>query len=141
MYDHILVPIDLEHIQASEKAVETACQMARDYNAVVHFLSVVAPLNALAASYFPKDYKHTLSEAASKSLHEYTAENIADDIQIQHIITHGAVYDQVIEVQQKISADLIVMASHRPELRDYLLGPNAARVVRHAPCTVMVVRP
>ena len=36
--------------------------------------------------------------------------------------------------------DLIVMASHRPELKDYLIGPNAARVVRHADCSVQVVR-
>jgi nucleotide-binding universal stress UspA family protein len=35
---------------------------------------------------------------------------------------------------------MIVMASHRPELKDYLLGPNAARVVRHAECSVLVVR-
>jgi nucleotide-binding universal stress UspA family protein len=35
---------------------------------------------------------------------------------------------------------VIVLASHRPELKDYLLGPNAARVVRHAKCSVLVVR-
>ena len=32
------------------------------------------------------------------------------------------------------------MASHRPELRDYLIGPNAARVMRHADASVLVVR-
>jgi nucleotide-binding universal stress UspA family protein len=32
------------------------------------------------------------------------------------------------------------MGSHRPELSDYLLGPNAGKVVRHAKCSVMVVR-
>ena len=37
-------------------------------------------------------------------------------------------------------AELIVMASHRPELRDYLIGPNAARVMRHADASVLVVR-
>ena len=40
----------------------------------------------------------------------------------------------------KLKCDLIVMASHRPELKDYLLGPNAARVVRHARQSVFVVR-
>jgi len=34
-----------------------------------------------------------------------------------------------------------VLASHRPDLKDYLLGPNAARVVRHADRSVFVVRP
>jgi nucleotide-binding universal stress UspA family protein len=40
----------------------------------------------------------------------------------------------------KLGCDAIVMAAHRPELRDYLLGPNAARVVRHANQSVLVVR-
>ncbi len=35
---------------------------------------------------------------------------------------------------------MIVMASHRPEMSDYLLGPNAARVVRHARRSVSVIR-
>jgi nucleotide-binding universal stress UspA family protein len=37
-------------------------------------------------------------------------------------------------------ADLIVMASHRPELKDDLLGANAARVVRPSKRSVLVVR-
>lgn len=43
-------------------------------------------------------------------------------------------------VEDMLGADLIVMASQRPELKDYLLGPNAARVVRHAEQSVLVVR-
>jgi glycine betaine/choline ABC-type transport system substrate-binding protein len=44
------------------------------------------------------------------------------------------------EAQEELPADLIVMASHRPSLKDYLLGPNAAHVARHARCTVYIVR-
>lgn len=40
----------------------------------------------------------------------------------------------------KLGCDLIVLSSHRPEMRDYLIGPNAARVVRHAKQSVLVVR-
>ena len=35
---------------------------------------------------------------------------------------------------------MIVMASHDPVLSDYLLGSVAARVVRHAHCSVLVAR-
>ena len=49
-------------------------------------------------------------------------------------------YEVILAVAKGIDADLIVMASHRPELKDYLLGPNAARVVRHADQSVLVVR-
>ena len=46
----------------------------------------------------------------------------------------------ILATAKKVRADLIVMAAHRPEFRDYLLGPNAYRVVRHAECSVLVVR-
>jgi universal stress protein F len=38
------------------------------------------------------------------------------------------------------AVDCIVIASHRPGLQDYLLGSTAGRVVRHARCSVHVVR-
>ena len=59
---------------------------------------------------------------------------------MQHIVTAGNVYESIINVGKKIHADLIVMSAHRPELKDYLLGPNAARVVRHSDRSVLVVR-
>ena len=60
-----------------------------------------------------------------------------------HYLHHGPggrVYDQIIEAANRLNADAIVMGSHAPELSDYLLGPNAARVVRHARQSVFVVR-
>ena len=36
--------------------------------------------------------------------------------------------------------DLIIVASHRPGLQDYFLGSTAAKVVRHAKCSVLVIR-
>ena len=55
-------------------------------------------------------------------------------------VAQGTVYKIVIDTADGIGADLIVMASHRPERRDYLLGANAARVVRHSEKSVLVVR-
>ncbi|HJO73056.1 MAG TPA: universal stress protein [Rhodospirillales bacterium] len=43
-------------------------------------------------------------------------------------------------IAEDIECSLIVMASTQPEHQDYFLGPNAARVVRHAKCSVLVVR-
>ena len=56
------------------------------------------------------------------------------------MIAEGTIYERIIHCAEKTSADLIIMGAHRPELKDYLLGPNAARVVRHAECSVLVVR-
>ena len=42
--------------------------------------------------------------------------------------------------RKKAGADLIVVGSHRPAMKDYLLGTNAAPVVRHATCSMLVAR-
>jgi universal stress protein F len=43
-------------------------------------------------------------------------------------------------VAAELPADLIVMAAHRPQPGDFLIGSNAERVSRRARCTVMLVR-
>ncbi len=59
---------------------------------------------------------------------------------VRHIVGVGTAYHEVLRAANKGGADLVVLGAHRPDLRDYLLGPNAARVVRHARCSVYVVR-
>jgi nucleotide-binding universal stress UspA family protein len=46
----------------------------------------------------------------------------------------------ILEVAEEKAADLIIIASHQPGLQDYFLGSTAAKVVRHAKCSVLVVR-
>ena len=52
----------------------------------------------------------------------------------------GGIGGGILHLAEQLEADLIVLASHRPEMRDWLIGANAARVVRHARCSVLVVR-
>ena len=56
------------------------------------------------------------------------------------IVRNGVVFDEVVLQAKQSDVDAIVMASAKPKLRSYLLGSNAAKVVRHAPCSVFVVR-
>ncbi len=81
-----------------------------------------------------------MTAKALEHLHAFAKEHIPDDVRVQHVVGEGTVYEVILKIAGDINADLIVMGSHRPELKDYLLGPNAARVVRHANCSVMVVR-
>ena len=63
-----------------------------------------------------------------------------DGTSVSQSVRQGTVYREILAEADAVGADLIVMGSHRPELKDYLLGPNAARVVRHAQTSVLVVR-
>ena len=46
----------------------------------------------------------------------------------------------ILDYAEQMKADCIVIASHDPGIQDYFLGSTAARVVRHAHCSVHVVR-
>ncbi len=56
------------------------------------------------------------------------------------VVENGTVYREIVEAAKDLNIDDIVMGAHRPSLSDYLLGPNSARVARHAGCSVTVVR-
>jgi nucleotide-binding universal stress UspA family protein len=65
----------------------------------------------------------------------------ASDLNPNILVTHGAsIYAEILGVAAEAEADLVVVGSHRPAMKDYLLGTNAARVVRHARCSVLVAR-
>ena len=74
------------------------------------------------------------------ALSKFVENNIPDDIETHEHVLHGNIYKGILATADAEGCDLIVLASHRPEMKDYLLGPNAARVVRHARQSVYVVR-
>jgi nucleotide-binding universal stress UspA family protein len=59
---------------------------------------------------------------------------------VEPVILIGNAGHTLTEYAEEIGADLIIVGSHRPEFKDYLLGATAARIVRHAPCSVHVLR-
>jgi len=79
-------------------------------------------------------------EEARKELAKLCAGGVPDGVPVKPMAAYGAIYEQIISVAESIKADLIVMAAHRPAFKDYLLGPNAARVVRHSNRSVLAVR-
>lgn len=141
MYNDILLAIDINNPKTQAKAVETAVRFAKMESATLHVITVVPSFGmSIVGSYFPEGFETKAIESTRQHLHDYTKAHIPTEIPLQHIVAHGTIYEEILKAAREQSVDLIVMASHRPELSDYLLGPNAARVVRHADCSVMVVR-
>jgi nucleotide-binding universal stress UspA family protein len=73
-------------------------------------------------------------------LQDFVRTRVPAEINVRHIVAEGSVYDVIIKTAVQINADAIVMDASRPEQLNYLLGPNVARVVRHATCSVLLVR-
>jgi len=55
-------------------------------------------------------------------------------------VRQGNAAATILDAALAMQADAIVLGSHRPGYRDVLLGSTAARVVRHAKCSVVVDR-
>lgn len=141
MFQHILLAIDLEDKGSWEKVVPEATNYASKFGSIIHIMTVVPNFGmSIVGSFFPKEHEGKMLEDAKTRLHAFAKQHIPAGISVQHIVGHGTAYEEILRMQKKLKCDLIIMGAHRPKMQDYLLGPNAARVVRHAECSVMVVR-
>ncbi|WP_259782475.1 universal stress protein [Aestuariispira ectoiniformans] len=141
MFKHILLAVDLGHPEASALSVPTAVEYAEKFGSTLHVMTVVPDFGmSIVGSFFSKDHEKKMLDEANKQLHAYVKKEIPEGIQVQHIVGHGTAYEEILRVSEEVNCDLIVLGSHRPNMQDYLLGPNAARVVRHANCSVLVIR-
>ncbi|MCZ4272508.1 universal stress protein [Maritalea porphyrae] len=142
MFTSVLLPIDLNQESSWDRALPAAEQIARDYGAKLTIMSVLPTFGLPAVSqYFPEGFEKKAEGAASEALKSFVRDKCTNPDQVKLHLAHGTIYDEILQYAAKIQCDLIVMGSHRPEFKDYLLGPNAARVVRHAKQSVFVVRP
>ena len=140
MFKKILAPIDVTHPESSKLALDAAAKLADSSGAKLTLLNVVADVPNLVAVQLPDNFAEKAEAAAREQLSSIAKSCGLSDGAYETAVGSGAPYHEIIAQARKMGADLIVMASHRPELADYLLGTVAARVVRHANCSVLVVR-
>ena len=141
MYKHILLPVDLEDSASSAQALEAAVVRAQISGATLHVMRVVPDFGmSFVGSFFPDDFAEKALAETSKRLDAYAGANVPDGIPVHQIVAHGKVYDEIIKAADSTGADLIVISAHRPDVSNYLLGSNAARVARHAKQSVLSIR-
>lgn len=135
MYKNILVPIafDEEHDPAS--ALETAKYLV-DEGGHITLLHVMDSVPAFVASQIPQSVR----EEARKRVFEKMQAKLQDLPNSTVHVVDGHAGTTILEFAENNQIDLIVIRSHRPALEDYFLGSTAARVVRHASCSVHVIR-
>ncbi len=141
MFKNILAAVDLTEESSWVKMIPTAIELCQSSGARLTLMTVIPDFGmSIVSQHFPKDYaKNALAETRTR-LGAFASEHIPGGIEKTLVIAQGTVYEEIIRAADDVSADLVVVASHRPSLKDYLLGPNAARVVRHFKRSVLVVR-
>jgi nucleotide-binding universal stress UspA family protein len=141
MYKNILLPVDLNEESSWKKALPTAVEYCHAFGAALHVMTVIPDYRkGIVAQYFPADFEKKAREETDKQLQALIKKLVPQALSTQQHVTRGSIYDQIVQTAKRINADLIVMASHRPGAQDYLIGPNATRVIRHFGGSVLVVR-
>jgi len=136
MYKTILVPVDLAHTERCQPMIEVARKLGGEGSRII-LLYVEEQVPNWIASELPAGILEKSSESAHSELKAMAnAAALRADVEIRS----GHSHNTILSVADEMDADLIVIASHKPGLQDYFLGSTAAKVVRHAGCSVLVVR-
>lgn len=137
MYKQIMVPVDLGHKGDLDKALKTAADLAQHYEVPVCYVGVTSPQPGSVArtpEEFAKKLEQFAQDEAKKHGHQassraYTSHDPSVDID-----------DTLIRAADETGSDLVVMASHAPNVLDYVWPSNGGKVAEHARASVFVVR-
>jgi len=140
-FQSILVPIDFS--AQSERALQYALALARKTRAKLTLLHVVEPIGTPDFLYYPLMVENEkLAKAARERLEKTCARaKIQPALLDRVLVRSGVAFNEIADAARTLHADLIAIATHGyTGLKHVLLGSTTERVVRHAPCPVLVVR-
>jgi len=140
--EKILCPVDFS--DCSKDALRTAIDLARDSGGSLMLIHVVTPTFAAMAeaSFCSADLVMILQNNAGKALQAWRAQAIEGGAKtVDTVCVVGIAWDEIVKSARSQRCDLVVMGTHgRSGLKHVLLGSVAENVVRHAPCSVLIVR-
>jgi len=136
-----LVPVDFsEH---ANQALDYAISLAGKLDARLTLLHVLQslPLGAVDMGVTIYTYIQDLEAEIMNSMNAYLERVTTAGLEGEIAVVHGVPFHEIIETAKTQQADLIIMGTHgRTGLQHVLLGSVAEKVVRLAPCPVLVVR-
>ncbi|EEE35923.1 putative UspA [Rhodobacteraceae bacterium KLH11] len=136
MATKILLPIDHTDERSWKLALPVALEQAKFYGAELHVVAVIPEIIQLPN--LPANYGAGAKQHVQDSIAAILEHGNAGDVPVH--IEEGSVYREILKLAYKDGFDLIIMASTKGDFPNYEIGPNLARVVRNAHCSVTVVR-
>ena len=146
MYKRILVPVNLADLDLAKPAIDIAVTMAQTSDASIRLVNVLpmmtmtTMMGVMLDAYVPPDFNEQQRTSSEEALASIARECGLPPGKMSSIVRQGVIYHEVMEEAKTMGADLIVMSSHHPAMRNYFLGSNAGYVVRYTKCSVLVVR-
>ncbi len=140
-FKKILVPIDFSEV--SRKALCYAASLARQFGGVTSVLHVIEPPPYPEFGYAHLPIKGAkLKQAAENQLEALRNQPpLNSAVCATASVRNGNAVHEIVSEAEEQKADLIILSTHgHTGLAHMLLGSTAEKVVRHAPCPVLVVR-
>lgn len=138
MFNKVLIPVDVTLPEETAKLLAAAKTVTAGWSSALHILTVIPNMGmAIVGSQFDAGFEDQSRKAAQAEL---DAALKASGLDATPHLRVGRIYDSIIACAEDVGADLILIGAHQPDLRDYLIGSNAARVVRHTRASVLVLR-
>ena len=135
MYSNILVALSLEH-GISDQALSTARALISEGGKITA-AHIHEPPNKQIMYYMEEG----VAEKSYRRAKERLAERLKGEADVSSVLLESQSAGRAItEYANKHGIDCIVLASHKPGMKEFFLGSTAALVVRHAHCTVHVLR-
>ncbi|MCI2394016.1 universal stress protein [Aliiroseovarius sediminis] len=137
MFKKILAPVDLYHADKLDKALTATGELARVYGAEVCYVGVTGSTPSELAR-TPEQYARKLKEFAREQ-----GEKFGVTTSSHTIVSHDPAVQMNHELAaavEDVGADLIVMATHPPDVTDYLWSGNGAHLAAHSDASVMLIR-
>lgn len=143
MTKSVLCAVDVSNDDDDIATIQAAARLAKLDDAQLDVIAVIPDYGiSQVGSFFNKDHHDEMIKEAKAALNATVTKALdaEQNKKVRHVVATGRVYEEVLKLAKKAKTDLIVVGAHDSALSDYLLGPNAARIVRHANCSVFVVR-
>lgn len=140
MYKRIVLAVDLAEPTPAPKGLMEAVELAKTGGGELRLVNVQPVIPATFMEYVPVDFDVEQAKNAKDALDAILASVDLPAERKSDAARAGGIYHELLQEASEWGADLIVVGSHRPVMSDYLLGSNAKTIVRHAECSVLVVR-
>ncbi len=137
MYEKIMVPVDLAHVERLVKAIDVAADLAKHYRVPICYVGVTVPMPSPVA-HTPQEYAEKLSRFGAEQAGKHGIQ-----VETAAYTSHDPAVDldeKLLEAVKDTKSDLVVMASHVPGLPEHIFASNAGSVASHAEVSVFVIR-
>ncbi|MBX9459233.1 MAG: universal stress protein [Rhizobium sp.] len=136
MYKKIVVPVEMGQLDKGEKILAKAKALL-DAGGEIVLVNIVETTPSYITVDLPVDFIDLSVKDAEEKIAALDARMATN---ARRIVRIGSAAREIMEIAATEKADLIIIASHRPDFTNYLIGATADRVVRHAKCSVLVDR-